>query len=207
MTQFDEKDLFEISNYYTIEKEVELKEEIKRKIVTYFYRGLAKNELCKYSNYILSLNQQKINELFDRLNTYPREIIIQLFILKHMNKYSSDRCFFTSLKDEGIIDNYLKYLFNLIDKSDKEQRVVIKKQEVEIKNQQLELNKLTERLISLEQKQEVEIKNQQLELNKLTERLISLEQKQKDTDDWIEDIEDELDDNKTDVKITDLLDL
>ena len=91
------------------------------------------------------------------------------------------------------------YLYDLIDKSDKEQRVVIKKQEVEIKNQQLELNKLTERLISLEQKQK--------DIDKLKERLISLEQKQKDTDDWIEDIEDELDDNKTDVKITDLLDL
>lgn len=56
-------------------------------------------------------------------------------------------------------------------------------------------------LLDIQSKQQCD--KQQLEINKLNKRL---EKKQKDTDDWIEDIEDELE-NKPKVKIQNLLDI
>jgi hypothetical protein len=62
-------------------------------------------------------------------------------------------------------------------------------------------------LLSVESKQQCDkIEKQQLEINKLNKRLIRLEKKQKDTDDWIEDIEDELE-NKPKVNVHNLLDI
>ena len=62
-------------------------------------------------------------------------------------------------------------------------------------------------LLDIQSKQQCDkIEKQQLEINKLNKRLIRLEKKQKDTDDWIEDIEDELE-NKPKVKIQNLLDI